>query len=73
MKIKHDSNNMGSSSLKSFYIRYNKYIATWKLEVGKTFAYSLFQHLDLLVSQIEDSNGLRQCKFVSDVERTVYG
>ena len=29
-----------------------KYRATWKLEMGKPFAFSLFKDLDLVVSQI---------------------
>ena len=31
-----------------------KHIAKRKLEMGKSFAFSLFQHLDLVVSQIEN-------------------
>ena len=39
-----------------------KYIATGKLEMGKAFAFSLFQHLLLVLRQTENWNGKREFK-----------
>ena len=73
-KRKGKSINTSCSSLRSFHIREkwqkvekrtskNKYTATGKLEMKKPVAFSIFQHLELVVSQIGNSNGWWECKF----------
>ena len=73
-KRKGKSINTSCSSLRSFHIRErwqkvekrtskNKYTATGKLEMKKPVAFCIFQHLELVVSQIGNSNGWRECKF----------